>query len=343
MYLGCVLSFNNVASSYLLERDYFIVPSSNCHLLNENTCQSSSNYAVQCPSSTSYQPPLPQNLTYNGIYYGKILPSEVNCADSMWGDDCTVEFCHRQSQAYIRANSVMSIPFIISICLSPFSGGFVDKYGMRAVIATIAPMTLILVQSLLGFSRITAVLPMVLQGMAYAAFSAAIWPSISFVVEKKDLGDAYGIAYCMINVGLAIFPLIVATLYGTNNNTYRPDVNTFFVVMACCGTLVGIYLNVYDYQNNKIFNSPTAYSQIQENKSSGKLEVCTEPREDEYVVNSDCVATELDEEVPDSSVVCSNIPESSTSIPPRTLPTKEGSAPRQKKAVAHKKFLLMST
>lgn len=68
----------------------------------------------------------------------------------------------------------MSIPYIISACLSPVLGGFVDKFGYRAVIATVAPMVLVLVHSLLGFSRVDPVGPLVGQGLAYRC---AGWPS----------------------------------------------------------------------------------------------------------------------------------------------------------------------
>jgi hypothetical protein len=40
---GCVLPFNNVASSLLLERDYFIAPAAGCALVNPLNCQSDTN------------------------------------------------------------------------------------------------------------------------------------------------------------------------------------------------------------------------------------------------------------------------------------------------------------
>jgi MFS-type transporter involved in bile tolerance (Atg22 family) len=51
----------------------------------------------------------------------------------------------------------MSIPYIISACLSPIMGICVDRYGMRAVIATIAPLLLVAVHSLLAASNVSPI------------------------------------------------------------------------------------------------------------------------------------------------------------------------------------------
>ena len=51
---GCILPFNNIASSLLQERDYFIAPDSGCHLRYEG-CQNSTNVPVGCQSSEWYQ------------------------------------------------------------------------------------------------------------------------------------------------------------------------------------------------------------------------------------------------------------------------------------------------
>jgi hypothetical protein len=140
-----------VASSLLLERDFFKEPPSECMLaLSDGTCQSSVNVPVNCPSSRNYQPPLPLNVTVGGTYYAQVTASDVDCTDDVWSDGCTVEYCNRLDDAVISANTVMSIPYIISACLSPILGGFVDRFGLRAVIATLAPVALVLVHSLMG-------------------------------------------------------------------------------------------------------------------------------------------------------------------------------------------------
>jgi MFS family permease len=150
----------------------------------------------------------------------------------------------------------MSIPYIISACLSPFLGGFVDRYGMRAIIATLAPMILIIVHLLMAKTNANPIGPMVGQGIAYSAFAAVIWPSVPVVVQMKLIGLGYGVITSVQNAGLAFFPLIVASIYKSSGDEYIPQVEYFFVGLACLGVFVGIILNIYDMQHDHIFNRP---------------------------------------------------------------------------------------
>jgi len=245
---GCVLPFNNIASSLLLERDYFKEPSDSCHLLIPNQCEDyPGNYPVDCPSSKWYQPPLPDNATVGGTFYNPLTTDDIDCTDDLWKDTCTVEYCDRQNKAQLQAGTIMSIPYIISAVLSPVLGGLVDRFGYRAVIATMAPAALVLVHSLLGYTTVSPEGPLVGQGLAYAGFAAVIWPSVPLVVPQRLVGLAYGVAFSIQNAGLASFPLIIAAIYSDYGDKYIPSVETFFVIVALVGVLVGIYLNYYDY------------------------------------------------------------------------------------------------
>jgi hypothetical protein len=244
---GCVLPFNNIASTLLLERDFFMVPPDACHLLNGTSCQSDTNYPVDCPSSKWYQPPLPTSITIDGTLYQPLQESDIDCTDDSWSDGCAKDFCDRQTDAELKAGTIMSIPYIISACLSPILGGFVDRFGMRAIIATIAPVMLVAVHALLGFTNVDPIGPLVGQGLAYAGFAAVIWPSVPLIVPARLVGLAYGVAFSVQNAGLASFPLIIADIYTESGNTYIPNVELFFVLVAATGVLVGLYLNYYDF------------------------------------------------------------------------------------------------
>ena len=41
-----------------------------------------------------------------------------------------------------------------------------------------------------------------------------------------------------------------------SDNNYIPHAEIFFISLASLGTIVGMYLNYYDYNHNNIFNSP---------------------------------------------------------------------------------------
>lgn len=235
---GCVLPFNNIASALLLERDYFMYNPSDCTLTNPLHCEGPNNPPIAaCPTSKWYQPPIPSNFTY----------ADIDCSSSYYKDTCTPTYCSRQSSAQVQTGTIMSIPYIISATLSPFLGGFVDRFGMRAIIATIAPLVLVMVHSFMAYSSCTPVGPLVGQGLAYSGFASVVWPSVAMVVEDRLVGLGYGIVVSIQNIGLAIFPVIIAQIYTDADNHYIPNVEMFFVGLAAAGTLIGIYLNFYDH------------------------------------------------------------------------------------------------
>ena len=73
----------------------------------------------------------------------------------------------------------MSIPYLISILLSPILGLGIDFFGHRADINTLSCVLLICVHMLLAYSNIDAVVPLVGQGLVYSGFAAV---SIVYIV-----------------------------------------------------------------------------------------------------------------------------------------------------------------
>ena len=62
----------------------------------------------------------------------------------------------------------MSIPYTISAVLSPFLGLLVDRFGLRAVVITLAPILLICVHLALAFwLSLSPAIPLIGQGLAY--------------------------------------------------------------------------------------------------------------------------------------------------------------------------------
>jgi MFS family permease len=250
---GCVLPFNNISSSLLQERDYFILPPSGCQLTDIHQCEdSTTNPPIHCPGSQWYQPPLP----YNYSTYSPLTSEDIDCTDDEWKDGCTSEYCSRLSKAETQASFIMSIPYIISAALSPPVGFLVDMYGFRAVIATIAPAILIIVHMMLAASDVSAIGPLVGQGLAYTGFVSVLWPSVPLVVEERVTGLAFGIVTSMQNLACAIIPLIVAAIYTDSDSKYIPNVEYLFVSLACIGVVVGFYLNYYDFHHGGVLNAP---------------------------------------------------------------------------------------
>jgi len=242
---GCVLPFNNVVSTILLERDYFKPQTSNkCALLHPNYCQNSTNGVNHyCEDGHNWQVPLPDFVDKD-----KVVCTDKDYKKST-GDKCAHEYCDRENSASKTAATIFSIPYFMSATLSPFLGGAVDLIGGRALICFFSAATLVVVHSLLAFSSITPVVPMVGQGLAYSMFAAALWPSVPYLVPDKSVGIAYGVVTAVQNAGLAGIPLLVSAVYEIDG-AYIPKVEIIFIVFAASGALCAILLNLFAPQLN---------------------------------------------------------------------------------------------
>lgn len=140
--------------------------------------------------------------------------------------------------------------------LTPFLGGFIDWYGGRAVLTVLSSLILMVVHSILGFSHLSPAGALVFQGIAYAIYAAALWPSIPIVVKDEHTGTGYGLVTAIQNIGLALFPLIIASLRSHSGN-YR-GVESMMVMLAAMGAVAGVLLNLDDMKHRWGLNAPTA-------------------------------------------------------------------------------------
>jgi hypothetical protein len=165
----------------------YVVPASCDDQCSSYTTTAECNYANGCVFDAS-------NVTIGNVTQGT----------------CTQEaYCNMLQSAENKANYVMSIPYIISAVISPFLGFGVDLLGGRAILATVAPLVLIAVHSLLGFTSITPYVPLVGQGLAYSVFAAALWPSVPYVVDARYVGTGslLRVGYAGVTASHAIFVL----------------------------------------------------------------------------------------------------------------------------------------
>ena len=146
------------------------------------------------------------------------------------------------------ANLVLMVTYLTAGVLSPFMGWVIDRVGFRAVLNVVAAVLIVGVHAVLGFTDLYPVAPLVVLGMCYSIYAAALWPSIALVVKPEFQGTAYGVVTAVQNAGLALAPVIISQLQPPNacNGSYK-CVEEFFVGLGTAGILVGILLNVADY------------------------------------------------------------------------------------------------
>lgn len=205
---GCVIPFNSVASSLLMERDYFKQPPLECLRCGEGAYSGlldCTAIAAECPSVPPYAWPLPKLSANCSISDPQDQPQcstsspyieeiKINCDDDAWKNGpLTKTYCAKKAEAAERAATPMSIPYLISATVSPFLGFLVDRVGLRALLNLVAAVMLIVAHSLLGLTSVTPFVPLILQGLAYTVFAAVLWPSIPLVVEAHHIGTGYGV------------------------------------------------------------------------------------------------------------------------------------------------------
>lgn len=106
----------------------------------------------------------------------------------------------------------MLLPFG-NILLTPLFGGIYDKKGKGATIMIIGSILLILVHGLFSIpglnSWITAMVLVVVLGIAFSLVPSAMWPSVPKIIPEKRLGTAYSLIFWVQNWGLMGVPLLI--------------------------------------------------------------------------------------------------------------------------------------
>lgn len=277
---GCVLPFNNVASSFLTRRDYLDISFYTGNTSVPGNCESDcpGTYATYASCSFNNTLNCQTNETNTAACNGCQISSKYNLSNTWDASSCvSTPYCSALDDAITKSNTAMSIPYFISAAISPFLGYAVDRFGGRAVLATLSPFVLIFVHLSLGFTSITPIAPLVGQGLAYSVFAASLWPSVPKVVKEEYVGTAYGLMTAVQNAGMSIFPLIVGAVLNSCNNVpcvygstclTKDQLNTcansldnfkysetMFACLGCVGVSIGIGLIMWDRKNGHVLNN----------------------------------------------------------------------------------------
>ena len=135
-----------------------------------------------------------------------------------------------------KAGWIVSIIPLGTIIFTPLFGLLTDHKGKSASLMIFGALLLVFVHLMFAFTRINPYIPMFLLGVAFSLIPAAMWPSVTKIVEEKRLGSAYGLMFSIQNIGLWAFPLLIGKVLDFSN----PGVTTESIKN---GTMV------YDYTN----------------------------------------------------------------------------------------------
>lgn len=148
------------------------------------------------------------------------------------------------------AGIYMSIPFFISAFMVPIFGILIDRFGQRAYLSLIAG-----IMGMLGFISFilmsNPLFGLIILGLTYSMFASVIWPAISLVVKKSSVGLAYGLTTSIQNIGLAVFPIIVASIYSQSNSYFNTLL--FFISVMILSILLALVLICQNSKMNSIY------------------------------------------------------------------------------------------
>ena len=96
---------------------------------------------------------------------------------------------------------------------------------------------------------------MVLLGVAYSIFAAALWPSVPALVDVSHRATAYGVLTIAMNIALTFAPLVVGWLLETGGDT-RMEIG--FCIGSAGAAVAGLTIFLLDWRHGKRLLRPAA-------------------------------------------------------------------------------------
>lgn len=280
---GVDRTFIDNASGLMLERNLFVVPPNDCRLKHPEQCPSGylspaagnpqiDDHNMRCPESIPFisdAPVWPESLNItkseseleqlswekSSYVFDPMQQSDINCLDPFFSEACLKAYCQQKDQSTEIAGILMTIPYIVTICTTFLFGHLcVDKYGWPVELLCLAPALLGIAHLLLLLQRGSLIPALVLEGLGHSIGVSALLPSVAIVVDQSVAGLAFGVYTSIQNLGLAILPLIVASIYSYSGH-YLPEVELLIIGLAALGVLLGILLMYVDKRTGSRLHS----------------------------------------------------------------------------------------
>ena len=161
----------------------------------------------------------------------------------------------------IDAGALFTLPYTISAFTSPFLGILIDKIGRRGLLIIMSAIILFaahvtnmfLPNCSAGEDCYSELGPLILIGIGYSIYAAALWGSIPYVVEARTVGTAFGFCTAIQNTGMAIAPSIVGAIIDATKDDSSHGyfwVSVFFALICVVTLALNCVLYYVDIKHN---------------------------------------------------------------------------------------------
>lgn len=153
------------------------------------------------------------------------------------------------SKEEVIAARLQSIPYFLSVLITPFLGWGIDKFGYRSAQLVLSALLLFLAHSTIySADFVGPVVPLVLIGLAYSIFGSVSWACVPLIVPDYHHGAAYGVMCAFQNAGQSFTPLLLQ--YIIRNSGHFRDCELLLAGMAITSLVLCAVLYVVDYTRN---------------------------------------------------------------------------------------------
>jgi len=125
-------------------------------------------------------------------------------------------FQHAHHLPLDAASLMNSHVFLAAIVATPLFGLMVDRFGRRGLSMVLGSLVLPLSFLVLGMTNWSLWVATVLIGISFSLVPAVLWPSVTFLVEQRRFGTAFGLMTMLQNIGLTLGNLVAGYLNDAN-------------------------------------------------------------------------------------------------------------------------------
>lgn len=112
-------------------------------------------------------------------------------------------FQHAEGLSLEAAGLMNSHVFLAAVFATPAFGWLSDRIGRRALLLTLGSLLLTASFVILAVGSGKLGLSTVLLGISFSLVPGVLWPAVSYLVEPRHLGAAFGLMTMLQNLGLA--------------------------------------------------------------------------------------------------------------------------------------------